>query len=227
MKFIHQSGLWLLPLIALLLVTPWLSELDIQTSSLFFKNGFYSNAFFDVLYDYGNLFSQILCCSAGALFLFSFKYRNLSRFRSITLVMMISYVLGAGFLGHFLLKDHWGRARPVDVCQFHGKKTFTPYYKPNFSHPQGKSFPSGHAISGFYYFCLFFALQRRALKIASFFFACFLGALLSLARIAQGGHFLSDVLFSCLLMWEVGFFTNLFVSKYLSGYIHDFDQKTV
>lgn len=214
MKCIKQSAIWLLPLIALLAITPWLSNIDIAVSSLFFKNGFSTNLFFDALYDYGNLFSQIICTLAGLGFLLSYKLPSFIPTRTISLVMVASYVLGAGFLGHFLLKDHWGRARPCDITEFHGKKQFTPYYKPCFSHPQGKSFPSGHAISGFYFFCLFFLAkryQRKDLAIYALLFTLFVGISLSYARISQGGHFFSDTLISALIMWEIAFVIDRFV----------------
>ena len=38
-----------------------------------------------------------------------------------------------------------------------------------------------------------------------------LGILLSMARIVQGGHFISDVLFAALLMWETAYFVDWLV----------------
>jgi membrane-associated PAP2 superfamily phosphatase len=57
---------------------------------------------------------------------------------------------------------------------------------------------------GFYFFSLvFLGRQQRNKKLVQcgWGMALGLGAALSLARIAQGGHFLSDTLFSGLIMW--------------------------
>ncbi|WP_231909278.1 phosphatase PAP2 family protein [Candidatus Protochlamydia naegleriophila] len=43
--------------------------------------------------------------------------------------------------------------------------------------------------------------QNRKLYQAGWILTLFLGGALSLARIAQGGHFLSDILVSALIMW--------------------------
>ncbi|MCE2981992.1 MAG: phosphatase PAP2 family protein, partial [Parachlamydia sp.] len=99
----------------------------------------------------------------------------------------------------------WGRPRPRQVQAFGGTHPFIPFYQPSFhALERFKSFPSGHSSMGFYFFSLvFLGRQQRNKKLVQcgWGMALGLGAALSLARIAQGGHFLSDTLFSGLIMW--------------------------
>lgn len=63
---------------------------------------------------------------------------------------------------------------------------------------------------GFFFFSAAFALKRTGHRNWSTFFLIYafgMGILLGLARIAQGGHFVSDVLMSGLILWICsGFF---------------------
>ena len=75
-------------------------------------------------------------------------------------------VVGAGFIVHTALKDHWGRPRPKQIIAFGGEQTFRPFYSPNFFHqPEpSKSFPCGHCTMGFYFFAVAFALRRSGYR---------------------------------------------------------------
>ena len=122
--------------------------------------------------------------------------------------LLLSLALGAGLIAHTLLKDRWGRPRPRQVAEFGGHQQFRPYYLPNFFHqPEpSKSFPCGHCTMGFYFFAVALVCQRQGWRwgaIFSYFLAFFLGILLGVTRMAQGGHFFSDILVSALLMWWV------------------------
>ena len=114
----------------------------------------------------------------------------------------------AGFIRHTAFKDHWGRPRPKQVVEFGGHQQFRPYYSPNFfNQPEpSRSFPCGHCTMGYYFFAVAFVLRRMGSKIwevVSYIFALLLGSALGLARMAQGGHSLSDVLWTALIMWLV------------------------
>lgn len=57
---------------------------------------------------------------------------------------------------------------------------------------------------GFYFFALALAgrrLKNISLEKAGFILAFTLGILLSISRVMQGGHFITDTLFSALIMW--------------------------
>lgn len=195
-----------LPILLWLAFTPWSAELDLKTTHVFFEKGnFVSHAFLDWLYVYGLIPVWILMGIAALGFLWSF-FKPYHLWRAPCLYLLLTFAIGAGLIIQGVLKDHWGRPRPKQSIEFGGTQPFRAYYEPNFANqPEpSKSFASGHASSGY----CFFALGILGTIYHSRFFywlgmilAWGLGFLLSLARIAQGGHFLSDTLASALIMW--------------------------
>jgi lipid A 4'-phosphatase len=114
--------------------------------------------------------------------------------------LLLSLALGPGLLVNTALKDHWGRARPIQIAAFGGSRHFTPAPLPAQECERNCSFPAGHPAMGFYlisFALLIEARRRRQLAIVG---ALALGGGVGLARMAQGGHFLSDVVFSGLLV---------------------------
>lgn len=107
--------------------------------------------------------------------------------------------LGPGLTANVLLKDNWGRARPFHVEEFGGKQRFTPPLLRSGECKRNCSFVSGEASS---IFMIFFALSlmlpaaggRLMLAGAA------AGMAAGLVRMAQGGHFLSDVIFAGVFM---------------------------
>lgn len=117
--------------------------------------------------------------------------------------LLLSIAIGPGLLTNTVLKDHWGRARPSQVTQFGGTKSFTPVLQPSDQCGHNCSFPSGHGAMAFSLVGLGFlpATRRRRRWVAGA--ALGFGALVSLVRIGQGGHFLSDNIFAGLLVGAV------------------------
>ena len=66
-----------------------------------------------------------------------------------------------------------------------------------------KSFPSGHVAMGFYYLSLLLLAKRAWLFYSALFLILFWGVGLMVTRVVQGGHFVSDVLASFVLMWLI------------------------
>ena len=118
----------------------------------------------------------------------------------MALFVVASLALGPGLVVNTLFKDHWGRARPSTIAEFvqpqqAGALRYTPPLLPTDQCPDNCSFPSGHAALGFWTVSLALLApprRRRAALAAAIGF----GLLMGLVRIAQGGHFLSDVAFS-------------------------------
>lgn len=202
---------WWLPIVLMIAITPFTPALDLTASRFFYlqtpEGGHFStNGFFNFMYDYGVIPAQLTTGFAVLAFLLSYLTPSWKPWRAPSLVLILTLAIGAGFITHALLKDHWGRPRPKQVIEFGGTQPFRPYYKPNFFHqPEpSKSFVCGHCSMGFYFFALALVGKRkgsRALQIAGFTLAAILGIALSLTRIAQGGHFLSDTLMTALIMW--------------------------
>jgi lipid A 4'-phosphatase len=104
-----------------------------------------------------------------------------------------------------LFKDQWGRARPSQTTLFGGSQPFTPAWEVSHACERNCSFVSGHASMGFYLYSFAFLTtgRRRQQWIAGGTLA---GLGLGLLRIAQGGHFLSDVLLSgCVVVYAAAF----------------------
>lgn len=200
---------WWLPFIFILFLTPLTPYLDLAISQYFYDpetQQFTNNAFYNFLYDYGPIPSIATVVCAIFIYLISFIFPKWKKWRASSLIMILTMVLGVLVITHGLLKDHWGRPRPKQITEFGGNQSFRPYYSPNFFHqPEpSKSFACGHCSTGFYFFALAIVgrrLKSKLLMTTGFLLAFTLGILLSLMRIAQGGHFLSDTLFSALIMW--------------------------
>lgn len=108
--------------------------------------------------------------------------------------LLLVALLGPGLLVNTLFKDNWGRARPAQVENFGGDKAFSPAWVPGAQCQRNCAFACGDASVGFFFLAPAFILaKRRRAWLAAGLAA---GGLLGLMRLAQGGHFLSDVVFA-------------------------------
>ncbi len=206
--FILRSHMaWLGPLLLFVLIAPFTPTLDVAIERYFYEGGhFYTNFFFQSLYDFSFLPVLIFVVASMLLLSLSFFFSKMAYLKKPLLLILLTLAIGAGLITHLLLKDHWGRPRPKQVIEFGGTQHYRPFWSPNFfSQPQpSKSFPCGHCTLGFFFFAPALAARRLGKEGWSFFFfgiAFAFGISLSLARMAQGGHFLSDILATALVMW--------------------------
>jgi lipid A 4'-phosphatase len=117
-----------------------------------------------------------------------------------TLFLLLTLIFGPGLLINFILKDHSGRSRPIRVEAFGGDRQFTPAFVTTGACRSNCAFVSGDAAMGYYFLAFLFVARKRRWAIA--LAAYTLGTAIGVLRIAQGAHFLSDVIFA-------GFFTYL------------------
>jgi lipid A 4'-phosphatase len=115
--------------------------------------------------------------------------------RRIAAFLLLSLALGPGVVVNLILKDNWGRPRPSELVEFGGRNT---YVRPLMISDQcdaNCSFSSGHGALGFWPVALALLAPPawRPLAISA---ALLFGVVVGFVRIAQGGHFLSDVAFS-------------------------------
>jgi lipid A 4'-phosphatase len=113
--------------------------------------------------------------------------------------LVLVLALGAGLVVNLVLKDNFGRARPRDIAEFGGTRTFTPAFTVSAECHKNCSFSSGEAAAGFFPIALAYAFARR--RRAAFIAAILFGSAVSVARIAAGAHFLSDTIVSFFIMW--------------------------
>jgi lipid A 4'-phosphatase len=115
------------------------------------------------------------------------------------LFLTLCLIVGPLVVTNIGLKDHWGRARPRDVIEFGGSKAFTPPFPPSTQCAYNCSFVSGEASSIYIvFFAAAFLFKRNSRNMIRL--GIILGSLAGLIRIAQGGHFLSDVVFAGIFM---------------------------
>ena len=119
----------------------------------------------------------------------------------------ISLLLGPGFVT-WAVKEHTLRARPLDVVQFGGQRQFTPALTQAQQCNDNCAFTSGHVACGFFFVSLMLLDPRRRWRWIATGLAA--GALVSVARISVGAHWLSDALWalpitlvSSALVWGV------------------------
>ncbi|MGV6889317.1 phosphatase PAP2 family protein [Rhodophyticola sp. SM2404] len=126
-------------------------------------------------------------------------------------------ILGPGIMVNMILKEHWGRARPVMVENFGAEAQFTPAFLPTAQCDSNCSFVSGE-VSGataIAIFLILLVLEQRSyfsakIKARLFAVALTLPLISALQRVSAGAHFASDALLAiaitsglALLIWPL------------------------
>ena len=181
-----------------------IAEIDIYVSSLFYDNGHF--AFEENIL--GNLIRkgipELIVFSAVLIF-FAWLWgkRKHKVFAGIDDKVML-LTSGTMFLGPILIvngifKSFWGRARPQDILQFGGNKLFSLPLEISDQCAWDCSFMSGHTAVAFWLVApaLLVSKKDKPLTVGA---ALVFGCLTAMFRIGQGAHFLTDVLFSAVLM---------------------------
>jgi len=191
---------FLIPLFILWCLTMafWFTDADIALQNAFYSadKGLHlknSNPW-KLLYDYGNIPGLLLGVASVIVLALGFAKGKALRYRKIALFLVILLALGPGLITYCIFKDHWGRPRPGQLEIFGGTEELLPVWVRGGPGAE-KSFPSGHVSIGFYLFAPFFFLRRHAKRWAIFFLALGIGygIFMGIGRMAQGGHFASDV----------------------------------
>lgn len=110
--------------------------------------------------------------------------------------VLLCVALGPGLLVNVVLKDHWGRARPAQIVEFGGTRAYTPPLILADQCDRNCSFVAGDPSAGFFYLSFAMLAGSAAGAVA----AGALGLGIGVLRMAEGGHFLSDVLFCGIVM---------------------------
>lgn len=116
------------------------------------------------------------------------------------LFLIATLALGPGVLTNVVLKDHWGRPRPIDVQEFYGGYRFVPWWNPRGDCPDNCSFIAGEP-SGAFWTLAPAALAGPELQPLAYAAALAFGAGVGALRIAAGAHFFSDVVFAGVFMY--------------------------
>ncbi len=149
------------------------------------------------LYDYANVPAIAITVLSFLVLGAAFFRDNLRRHRKTAAYFILVLALGPGFVVHTIFKDHWGRPRPRETIEFGGDMPYLHPWQKGVPDRNG-SFPSGHAAVAFYLMTPFFVLRRRspAWGYAWLGLGLAAGSVVGFTRIVQGGHYLSDILWS-------------------------------
>jgi membrane-associated PAP2 superfamily phosphatase len=116
------------------------------------------------------------------------------------LLMLLTLALGPGLLANTILKDNWGRPRPIEVTEFGGPLKFLPWWDPRGPCPKNCSFIAGEP-SGAFWTLAPAALTPPQWRALAYGAALVFGAAIGLVRAGGGGHFFSDVVFAGVFMF--------------------------
>ena len=157
------------------------------------------------LYTYAPLPAFLTAGWALMVFVAGYFSRTFKRSRGPALFLILLLGIGPGLLVNVILKDNLGRARPSELVEFGGHYEFTEIWQAGEAGPNS-SFPCGHASVAFYMLAPWFIYRHRKRKRALAFLVggILFGSLVGAARILQGGHFLSDVLWAGGLVYLCG-----------------------
>ena len=177
-------------------------DLDLWASGLFYSadGGFYLKDSWWAVAIYDSVPIVAIGIGVGSAALLghnAIRKRHLGPFTSRYLLFVLAALaVGPGLVVNAGFKDNWGRARPRDVTEFAGERTFTPALVPTDQCERNCSFVAGHPSVMFWLAVLAYAVAGRKRRNLVFLGAAILGLVAGLGRIVQGGHFLSDVIFS-------------------------------
>ena len=188
------------------------TDLDLQIQRAFYSetDGWFRENLpvYYLSYHYGNIPAILTVIGAILLLVAGFKKKKYALYRKINIYIILAMLIGPGLIVNALFKEHWGRPRPRHIEEFGGRMEYLQVWDKGVS-GTGSSFPCGHASMGYFFFVFFFILRKKKklLSILALIFSLAFGTVIGVSRIAQGGHFASDVL------WTAGFLylTSLFL----------------
>ena len=153
------------------------------------------------LYEYGVIPGIFLSIISFLTWIFSHTKKNLTILRPYLLICALTPIIASALLVNVVLKDHTGRPRPREIKQFSGNWEYLPALQIGIP-GRGHSFPCGHCSIAFTLTSgiVFWRLSRK-FAILSLSLGLIYGILMSLARIVQGGHFITDAMWSLGVVW--------------------------
>lgn len=186
----------------------WFTDLDYRAAALFYRSDGSGQIWplqhwwpLKLLYDYAFPFTLVSGLTALIVYIASHFHTYSRRFRRKALYILLVILIGPGLLVNLVFKDHWGRPRPVHIQQFGGEYQYVPPLK--LGHTPDKSFVCGHCSVGYAFFVLYFLSQNH--KPLYFLLTLVFAWTMGFTRMAAGGHFVSDILWSGYLVFLVAY----------------------
>ena len=136
--------------------------------------------------------------------------------------LVATMALAPGLLVNVLLKDHWGRPRPIDVTQFGGNQNFAAWWDPRGDCPSNCAFVSGD-VSGAVWTLAPAALAPPQWRALAYTAALALAVGMGIVRMMAGAHFPSDVIFAGLFTFLVIWITYAVIYRWPRTRLSDQD----
>jgi len=213
-RFVRERPIAASLLLTLLVSLPFVLApgLDLAASRLFFdsETGF-APGFFDRRVRAVRTGARVIEAAVGLgllappLLKLAFPDRPLLVSPRVSLFGLSSFLVGTVLVVDLLLKEHWGRSRPRYVEAFEAQrflgeaKPFSPAWTISGSCPGNCSFVSSEVSAAAWLAFLGLVAPPRW-RVPLLVAAALVTAAVGLARMAAGGHFLSDVLIAAALM---------------------------
>ena len=200
---------WLAPLALASTITFWVrwSGFDLAAQEWIYRIGgggwqLGEHPFWKALYYGGTLPAAMIVFGAMGLLAWSWRKVALRPWRKVMGFLILSGIIGPGVITNAVLKEYWGRPRPRELVNFGGRSEFEPVLSYDAA-SEGLSFPCGHATMGFYFLAFYFLVRGRRPDLARLilFSSLAIGGLMGIARMTQGAHFFSDVVWAALVCW--------------------------
>ncbi len=203
----HWPIAWPLGLIALFTVVFRCTKADIAISDLFYDHAtqqwsWFFNTGCTLFYRRGIYPAFVLFGASVVLQIAGIIARRGNLYRA-GLFLSLLFIIGPGMIVNYGFKNHWGRPRPHQIKDFDGPMAFVPLGSPGISAHHNSSFPSGHAAVAFYLIGPAFLAspRRRGLGTKLMIAGLGFGGAMALVRVMQGGHFMSDVVWSAAIVY--------------------------
>ncbi|MBN9542454.1 MAG: phosphatase PAP2 family protein [Alphaproteobacteria bacterium] len=192
-------------LLVLAFLTVVLDDLDILVSTYFYGSGNFSSHFIlKVIHKLVPVFITSLII--GLLITLAYShFKKQYKLRKRILYLILCLAIGPGLIVNTIFKNNFGRARPNQVVYFGGEKNHSQPFILSKECSKNCSFVSGHAAAGFYT-TAFAYVMKGGFNPKIYLAGLLLGFITGIARIIQGGHFLSDILFSGIFVITVNYF---------------------
>jgi len=152
--------IWLLLAISSTLIF-WFTDIDIKLAAYFYHPENVEDVWPDknwwlwrILFEYAFPFTVFSGIVALLVFIISHFHDKSRRFRRQALYILLVIVIGPGLVVNLIVKDHWGRPRPMHITQFGGEYEYLPPLQ--IGHTTDKSFVCGHCSVGYSFFVLYF-----------------------------------------------------------------------
>lgn len=195
-------------------------EIDIASTKLLLDHSSYCNDFNRKTVDLIAYLATFITLAYGALALIGYSYqkknqinilsKNYKKYKQNFIFLFFNSAIIAG-LAVELIKNIFYRPRPHTIDDFGGNNIYIEIWQTADTCVTNCSFPSGDAAAGFLMFPIIFVLTKN-LKL-SFIVGIVAGLILSYCRMTLSKHFLSDVLFSFILVYYFAFISHALIYK--------------